>query len=147
MSAPEPRSSAVKTTVIAAVVVVLTFIAGFVVGAVVDRYVMHHGGGRAPRTMAAHAMMSRLDRELDLTPAQRKQVEEIIRRHHERVEEIWTGVRPRVRTELDQANAEIAQILTPEQRQKFEKLKMRLGPHRDGGRRHREGRSRTESTR
>ena len=145
MSVPEARSSAVKTTVIAAIVVVVAFIAGFVVGAVTDRFMARHRPGPM-RPMVEHAMVNRLDRELDLTPAQRGQVEEIIGRHHTRIDGIWSSVRPRVRQEIDQANAEIAKILTPEQRLKFEKLKMRLGGHRDRGHRSRGGRPRTEST-
>ena len=88
-------------------------------------------------------MLNRLDRRLDLTDAQRKQVEEILRRRHARINAMWSGVRPRVRAEVDATNAEIAKVLTPEQRAKFERMRMHLGDRygRPGGR------ERTEPTR
>jgi hypothetical protein len=73
-------------------------------------------------------MMRRLDRNLDLTPQQEAEVTRILRKHHERVGALWGGVRPQVRREVELTNAEIQRLLTPEQRTKFERIKMRLMP-------------------
>jgi Spy/CpxP family protein refolding chaperone len=116
-----------KTTVIAAIVVVLAFVAGFISGAAVDHLVMHRRGPEIPR-FAPRVIVNHLDRRLDLTADQRAKIEEILERHHQRMEGMWANVRPAMRTELEKTNDEIARVLTPEQREKFEKLKMRLGP-------------------
>jgi Spy/CpxP family protein refolding chaperone len=143
--APAPRN-AVRTTVIAGIVVVVTFIAGFMSGVVVDRFT--HRPDRPPRShpMVARAMLHRLDQHLQLDDAQEKKIEEILERRRARIDALWSGVRSQVRAEIDETNAEIESVLTPEQRTKFEKMRMRLGPH-DGMRRRRGDRDRTESTR
>lgn len=124
-----------KTAVIAAVVVVLAFVAGFAAGALTDHIWMLKRGPHPP--MAAHAMVNRLDRHLDLTDEQRAKIEQILERRH-----------TQMRAEIDLTNAEIERVLTPEQREKFQRMRMRLGPRHGGeGHRRRGDRSRTESTR
>jgi Spy/CpxP family protein refolding chaperone len=115
-----------KTTIIATIVVVLTFVAGFAVGMFSAHMIMLYGGPGAP-PFPAKAMVNRLDRHLDLDDAQRAKVQEIIKRRHARIAATWSSVRPRVSEEIDRANAEIDAVLTPEQRAKFAKMKMRLG--------------------
>lgn len=131
---PAPRKTT-RTVVVAALALVVTFAAGFVVGAVADRFIMFHRGPHRPPPMAAHAMINRLDRHLDLTDQQREQIRRILEHHHERM----SG---RLREELDTANAEIEKVLTPAQRAKFADLKLRLGP-----RMHHEDRERRGPTR
>jgi Spy/CpxP family protein refolding chaperone len=117
--------SASKTTFIATVVVVLTFVAGMVTGVFASHMMIlrgSHGAGYFPN----RALVNRLDRHLDLTDAQRAQVEQIIRRRHQRIDQLWSETRPRVNAEISRTNAEISAILTPEQNAKFEKLKMRF---------------------
>ncbi|HVE70011.1 MAG TPA: hypothetical protein VNI54_01485 [Thermoanaerobaculia bacterium] len=103
--------SATRTTVIAALALVLTFAAGLLAGAVGHRAMfMRHGPEPAMRMMINH-----LDRRLDLTDAQRAEVEKILaRRHHTLMKE------------LHGANSEIERVLTPEQRARFAKMRMRL---------------------
>jgi len=116
--------SVTKTTLVAVVLLILTFGAGFIGGAAVHHLFGEHRGNIPP--FAMHAMVNRLDRRLDLTDAQRKQVEEILERHRANINAMWAGVRPRVRGEIDAANAEIVKVLTPEQRAKYEKMRMHL---------------------
>ena len=118
--------SATKTTIVAILVVLLTFTAGVMVGVFASHMMILRGGHGAP-LFPARAMANRLDRRLDLTDAQRAQVEQIIRRSHANIDGMWDGMRPRMRAEIDKANAEISAILTPEQRVKFEQLKFHLG--------------------
>ena len=118
--------SATKTTIVAVLVVLLTFTAGVMVG-VFASHMMILRGGHGAGFFPTKAMVHRLDRRLDLTDAQRAQVEQIIRRHHARIDGMWDDVHPRIRTEIDQANAEISRILTPKQRVKFERLKFHVG--------------------
>lgn len=118
--------SATKTTIVALLVVLLTFTAGVMVGVFASHMMILRGGHGAP-LFPARAMANRLDRRLDLTDAQRAKVEQIIRRSHDRIDGMWNDVRPRMREEIDRANAEISAILTPEQRAKFERLKFHMG--------------------
>ena len=114
-----------KTTLVAVLVLLLTFGAGFIGGAAVHHIWIAHREQLHP--FAMKAMLNRLDRRLDLTDAQRTQIEEILRRRHTRINETYAGVRPRVRAEVDATNAEIMRVLTPQQRAKFEKMRMHLG--------------------
>ncbi|MDP9190760.1 MAG: hypothetical protein M3P06_03555 [Acidobacteriota bacterium] len=124
--------SATKTTIVAILVVVLTFTAGAMVGVFASHMMILRGGHGAP-FFPTKAMVNRLDRRLDLTDAQRAQVEQIIRRRHANINKLWSDMRPRMRSEIEQTNAEISRILTPEQRKKFDRLKFHLGA-RSGGR-------------
>ena len=100
--------------------------AGVAVGVFSSHVMMLRGGHGAP-PFPARAMVNRLDRHLDLTDAQRAKVQEIIERRHARIAETWSSVRPRVSEEIARTNAEIDAVLTPEQRQKFARMKMRMG--------------------
>jgi len=118
--------SVTKTTVVAVAILLLTFVAGFAVGMLTDHLlILWHRGHRVP-PFATHVMAARLDRHLDLTDEQRAKIEAILERRHQRINTLWAGVRPKVRAEVDQTNAEIEQILTAEQRAKFSKMRMRM---------------------
>ena len=117
-----------RTVVIASLALVVTFIAGFVAGVVADRFMMHRRRDHRPPPMAAHAMLFHLDRRLDLTDAQEKQIRTILERRHQRMNAQWEAMRPRMDAEIQQTNAEIERVLTPEQREKFKELRLHLGP-------------------
>lgn len=123
VSTTEPR----RTKTIAVMTVVIAFVCGFAVGVFSDhlwllhtRHPLFHGRALAPRIVA------HLDRVLDLTPEQRREVAQILERHHVRIEAINSGVRPQIRREIELANSEIEKILTPEQRAKFAKMRLRI---------------------
>lgn len=142
MSSNEPlpvTGGSSSTRLLAGVVLLLTFLGGMVIGIVGDRVLMMMRPRMAPR--GPSFIVERLDRHLNLSAQQRAAVTEIVERHQSRIVSIWSGVRPQVRSEIEAANAEIAQILTPEQRQKFDSMKLRLPPPRRGlgGRMHRGG--------
>lgn len=127
--------STAKTTIVAILVVVVTFTAGVAVG-VFGAHIVHIRREHMSPVFPTRMMVNRLDRRLDLTDQQREQIEKIIRRHH-------SAIVGRVHAEIDQANTEITRILNPEQRKKFERIKLQLG-----GRHGRRGdKERTGSTR
>jgi Spy/CpxP family protein refolding chaperone len=130
-----------KTVAIAAAALVVTFIAGFVAGAVFDRFLVYHRrAAHTPPPMVAEMMLHRLDRKLDLTDKQRADIEAILQRHHDRIHKLMENNRDPIHQEIEAANVEIERVLTPEQRRKFQELKMRLGEPRmrHGGRGRRE---------
>jgi len=113
----------------AAVVVVVAFIAGLLIGAAGDHFYLLHSGRLSPRRTArstAGRMADNLSRELQLTPQQKTQVQQIIERHRAKIDATMASVRPQVRQEVDATNAEIDRILTPEQRTKFAVMRMRM---------------------
>ena len=120
------RSSA---RTIAVVTVVATLIVGFLLGVVADRvWLYRHGprfGSRAQR-FTTERIVKRLDGELHFTEQQRAQVTQIIHARQQRIAAIQAGVRPQIRAQIDQTNAEIEKILTPEQRTAFQQIKMRV---------------------
>lgn len=125
-----PSTSPSSTRTTAVVVVIAAFIAGLFVGVAGDRlWLFRHGRLFPPRHVggfAARRIVDRLDHDLHLTPQQKTQVQQIIDRHHVRIDSLMTGVRPQIRLELDAANGEIEKLLTPEQRDKFKKMQMRM---------------------
>ena len=120
------RSSA---RAIAVVTVVATLIVGFLIGVVADRaWLVRHGPRFSPRAQRfiTDRIVKRLDGELHFTDQQRAQVTQIIQARQKRIAAIQVAVRPQIRAEIDQTNAEIEKILTPEQRTKFQQIKMRV---------------------
>jgi len=127
---PPPKSGRGSTTLVAVGILLLTFVVGLVLGVVGDRLLLWARPPVSPHS--AEFITRRLDRRLHFTPQQRQQVERIIAQRQTRIGQIWASVRPQVRQEIDQTNAEIERILTPEQRTEFAKIKMRMMPRRDG---------------
>ncbi len=117
-------------------VVIVAFIGGLFVGIAGDRfYLFHHHRlfpSPAMKQFASRRIVEHLDRELHLTAQQKSDVQRIIDQHRVRIDSLMSGVRPQIRAELDAANAEIDKLLTPEQREQFKKMRMRV---QSGGRR------------
>ena len=107
----------------AALLIVGALLAGVVLGIAGDRAWMHwHRPSRAPHL---DRVIEHLDHVLDLTPQQHESVKQIVQRHGVRIGAISTSIRPQMRQEIDSMNAEIENVLTPEQRTKFQQLQQR----------------------
>src|SRR5262245_15939792 len=124
METPTPSPTSTRRT--AVLLVAVAFVAGALIG---------FAGGRVYSLFVRHSprpefnrdrVLARLDRELKLTPQQRDQIAAIMDRHHKRIEEINQGIRPQVHQEIDGANREIEAVLTPDQRTKYEAMRMRM---------------------
>lgn len=63
--------------------------------------------------------ISKLDRELQLTPEQRTQVEGILADSQERMKQMWEPIEPQVKNEYRRTRREISEILNPEQQAKM----------------------------
>ncbi|MEA2338418.1 MAG: motif family protein [Thermoanaerobaculia bacterium] len=122
-----------NTRTAAVVVVIVAFAAGILVGVAGDHLYLIRSGRLFPRhtsRFAADRMAEHLRRELQLTPQQKTQVQQIIEKHRAKIDAMMSNVRPQVRAELDATNKEIETILTPEQKTKFADLRMRVGNRR-----------------
>lgn len=128
MSTPRPGPRT-----LAALVVVLTFIVGWLAGAVVDRGMLQ-AHRRPPRPAgSAHSrvgwergrerFVQQLTRELNLNPQQVAQINAITRARQQRMNALWNDVRPRIHALLEETRREIDQVLTPEQRARLQELR------------------------
>lgn len=66
--------------------------------------------------------LRRAGRELDLTPEQREQVDQILKASQERSRQIMEPVAPAIRKELQRTKDKFREVLTPEQKAKFDGL-------------------------
>jgi Spy/CpxP family protein refolding chaperone len=138
-------SASRRPRALATLVVVVALLTGIIAGMATDRRIMmrYHGGpfggrfgpgGRGPHGAWAgdgsHSgptdrMRQRFATELGLTPAQMTQVDSIMGRSMAERHAIEDSVRPRMHAILDSARTQIENILTPDQRQKFEAWRSR----------------------
>jgi hypothetical protein len=104
----------------------VALVAGVGVGIALDRLVL--GGPRSPERRAqehrqrAERYVEELTRELDLSPAQRSQVESILEANREKAHAYWERARGEYRTLRKEFRAEIRATLTTGQQTKFEAL-------------------------
>ncbi len=93
---------------------VALMVIGAVLGIAADRTLWHaHGAGE-------HAgMVASLQKDIDLDAEQMHAVQAIMQHHQERVDHAWAVVRPEVRAALDSIERQIAEVLRPDQRDRF----------------------------
>jgi Spy/CpxP family protein refolding chaperone len=63
-----------------------------------------------------------MERDLDLTPAQREPIDKILQEGQERMKKLMETVEPRRRDELKKTIDEFRGVLTPEQQTRFDEL-------------------------
>ena len=74
--------------------------------------------------------LRRMQRDLDLTPEQREHIDKILKESQERTRKIMEPVSPALRDEFQHTKEEFRQILTSEQRARFDELfKHQQRPH------------------
>ena len=138
METPTPSPASTRRTAI--LLVAVAFVAGALIGFAGGRvYSIYHifDRGRGGPELMRQRIIGHLDRELNLTPPQHEQIGAILNRHHKRMMELTEGIHPQIRQEIETANREIEAVLTPEQRTKYEKMRMRMERFIPGhGRRH-----------
>jgi Spy/CpxP family protein refolding chaperone len=117
-----------RSRLVAILLLLVCFGGGFLAGMVVDRAMLIHHSRILPRggiEFVTRHLAHRLDRQLDLTPEQETQVRAILERRKQKVGVEWDGLHARLHREMDEAHREIAEILTPEQRAKFDRMQWR----------------------
>ena len=113
----------------------LLLLAAFLLGAVA-------GGGalslyRRPPGMGHNGgpsgYLSRLSKDLDLTPVQRDSVGQILERYESRMDSIWQDIRPKFETVRAELRSEINAHLTPDQQRRYAVLLERQDARRRNG--------------
>lgn len=66
--------------------------------------------------------LRRVQRDLDLTPEQREHIDRIVKESQERMRKIEEPVTPAIREEFRRTKDEFREVLTPEQRLRFDEL-------------------------
>ena len=99
-------------------------ILGIVIGSAATAHFGHHLMNMflADPAKMGERLHSRLDRDLDLTPAQSAKIGQIITDHSTNFANIIKVTRPRLVDEFDQMSAEIRRELNPEQAKSWDKI-------------------------
>jgi Spy/CpxP family protein refolding chaperone len=134
---PRPRGRNVR--LLAVLSLLVTFLAGAVVGGAVTRahdhrWFMHGMPGMGHGGPAGHDLFApdgELGQRLHLTPVQHDTIERIVQSERKRAQELMREMRPRVHAHFDSTTAAIEAVLTPQQRQEFARFrsKYRLDMH------------------
>ena len=90
---------------------------GGVLGFSADR-VLRGGAGK----WGQRASRERFAEELDLTAAQRAAVDSLLDERHAKIDSLLRPIKPQLDSIIDASRAQIARLLTPEQRARFEEM-------------------------
>ncbi len=114
--------------------VTVVFLLGVAVGIGAARF-FHlgppFGRGRPPgRPPSPAAIAERMTRELGLSSEQQQRLQEVFRQGEERMQQLQTTTREQFDAERARLDADIEQVLTPEQQTKYRQLRPRprIGP-------------------
>ena len=131
MSPSEPSPKTIRR--MTALLLLATFAAGTVTGgALVHWFVIRP----SPSSHFPHPSGPVPWDSLDLSASQRDKVDEILERYRPKLDAILGETFPKVQTVIAQVDSEIREILTPEQRGKFDQAKLQrhnLPPQPHGG--------------
>ena len=109
--------------------------AGFVCGAVADRWVLLRGGPlvgpRPGGPLREGRFVGRFARHLDLTEEQQQKIRSILDEGRESTRAMQTDVRTRMEEVRRETHSRIREMLTDEQREKFDRMSRR-GPRSRG---------------
>ena len=120
----------VKTTI----VIIITLIFGIVLGAMLNRTFMHQRIRRAFDAVNPNRFTMILERAIDPTAEQKKQIREILQRHAKQAEELRKNAMVEMQTSMQSLQKELDSVLTPEQKERLEKMVKERRPwmRRDG---------------
>ena len=131
----EPR----KSRLVAGVVILLVFLAGTAVGFFLHHAMLRRGfpglaiGGPPPGPPPGMKawMLERLDRDLDLTAAQRARIDTVLTRREADLRVLMSEARPRFEAIAARTRTEIQAVLTPTQQAEFAKITKRMDARRN----------------
>lgn len=108
------------------VVIAAVFLAGFASGAVTVRALTRRFVAKAiqdPVRMLA-VIERRMNNHLHLDADQQKKAHEILTRHQADIQQLREDFTPRFSAIMSNVNSEISTLLTPEQKEKFDRFKL-----------------------
>jgi chromatin segregation and condensation protein Rec8/ScpA/Scc1 (kleisin family) len=121
-----------RPRLLAVVALLLAAVGGIAVGVALDRAMWQSRAlgflarGTAfrppPNRHPRSELLDRLDAKLDLTGEQRLRVDSVLARREAEMKALRDQVRPRFDSIAGRARADLLQILSPEQRERFEEL-------------------------
>jgi Spy/CpxP family protein refolding chaperone len=121
------RSVGKSARVLGSVLLLVTFVAGALAGAAVERVLradnVQPGASRGPEMRGGSRRLLQEDafvRELGLTTEQRAQIKAIMDRRDEQARKVWHEAEPRLKEVGDATRDEIQKVLSAEQVQKLE---------------------------
>ncbi len=126
-----------RSKTVALLVVLAALVAGIALGFTADRLMKQRGHGRADRPSREH-----IERELNLTTAQRAQFDSIMNSRRSQMREVFKPIRPQMdslqkiaKVIGDSTHEQLKRILTPEQGAKLDEMRDR-NRKREESRRH-----------
>jgi len=125
------RSRTRRMRLLAVATLVVTFMAGGLVGTAVerargpDRWAPPPEATRGPRRGGPDIFESgsALADRLRLTPQQRDSIERIMERDRQKADALFREMRPRLRARFDSTRVAVEAVLTPEQREEFRRYR------------------------
>jgi Spy/CpxP family protein refolding chaperone len=112
---------------VALLAVVALFVSGVVIGALGMHlyYAERLIRPGAPPMMAARMLGGHLERRLDLSVEQQRQIETILAESRREAAELRIRLRPDVEALIERTGERIAAVLTPQQRREFDEMRRR----------------------
>ena len=116
-----------RTRVVGLVLLAATFLTGTLAGIAADRVLLQDGRGpvrivrAVPPPRDGHRGL--VFDALDLTPDQRERIRGILERRRAQMAAHWEEAAPGMRALVDSTDLEIRAALTPEQRERFDRLR------------------------
>lgn len=107
--------------------VLAVFVVGIVVG-VLSTHLFYAHQLRNPQqlgALGARLFTDSLERRLDLNPEQKREIEQIVRQSRQEAQVLRQETLPRVLDLVERTADRIEEVLTPEQRAEFERLRRR----------------------
>jgi len=101
---------------------IIVFAAGVAAGIFSEKYLISKRPERTGRSATHFPSLEMMAQELSLSPQQKEQIREVFKNNEERLKGLRSNMREQLSTIRSQLKTEIENILTPEQRQKFEAM-------------------------
>ena len=114
----------------AIVLIIVVFIVGAAFGFTLNGLLQDDLLSSKRRPASTARIVKWLDKELDLSARQRQQVTPVVERTLAEMREVRQAYRPKIVEIREQAKSSISELLTPEQREKFNRLMAKIDKRR-----------------
>jgi uncharacterized protein YneF (UPF0154 family) len=114
----------VKTTI----VIIITLLFGIVFGALLNRTFTHRRIRKAFDAVNPNRFTMILERAIDPSEEQKKQIREILQSHAKQMEELRKNAMEGMETSLQALKKELDSVLTPEQKERLEEMMKQRPP-------------------